>query len=138
MEYPNELENGYIGLASDTVFIKSEVEQGQRVITWHNQNDTAVLKRLIHHNYYSSYVQGIYLRTEYFSYTKKCLGWTHKDFDNRILACQLNYYDKTDNLIESFYWGSGEIGLRTEYVYDSTGHIKKEIKYRGGNIIEKN
>ena len=134
--YLIKLEKEYTNLVSDTIRINAKDEQGQLVVTWHKQYDTTVLKRLIYHNYYSSYSPSISIRTEYFNKSKRCLGWTLKDFNLVILAGELNYFDKKGNLIESFVWNTEETGLRTKYIYTSAGSLEKVIKSRGDKIIE--
>ena len=135
-KYLISLEASARDLECDTVIVRSS-KQSQLIIQYHKINDTTVLKTETIYNYEASYKKLVYIRTVYFSDNKKILAWTHKSLDSEILvAGELNYYDSKEKLLETFKWGSGEIGLRIKYFYDNKGELIRSLSYRGDLLVE--
>lgn len=133
-KYLIDLEIASVNLKCDTIILTSP-KQTQRIIEC-RKSDTTVLKRETTYNYDASLKSSIYLQTEYYNANKKLLVWTHKNLDTGIiLAGEIYYYDDNNQIIETFKWGSGEVGLRTKYSYDQAGHLIKEVNYRGNTIV---
>lgn len=133
-KYLMDLEFSTKNLICDTIAVNSP-NQSQLLIHCHNFDDTTVLKVETIFNYKASLKSSIYIRTEYFDAENRPLAWTHRSFDSGIvLAGEINYYD-ANKLLETFKWGSGEIGLRTKYFYNHTGNLVKAVDYRGNLII---
>lgn len=134
IKYLMDLEFSTKYLTCDTITLTSP-KQSQLIIQCHRVGDTTVLKVETIFNYRASLKSSIYIRTEYFDAEKRPLAWTHKSFATGVLlAGEINYYDE-NRLLETFKWGSGEIGLRTKYFYDLKGNLVKVVVYRGGLIV---
>ena len=133
-KYLMDLEISSRYLVCDTITLTSP-KQTKLVIRCHRFGDTTVLKVETIFNYEASLKSSIYVRTEYFDTERRSLAWTYKSFaTGLLLAGETNYYD-VYRLLETFKWGSGEIGLRTKYFYDPKGNLVKEVDYRGGRVI---
>jgi hypothetical protein len=134
-EYLLKLEIASNNLICDTIYL-TYPKQTQLILQCPIVGDTSTVKRVTIFNYEASLKKLVYIRTEYFSKSKKLLAWTYKSFDTGIfVAEEINYYNSNDRLCEVFKWGSGEMGLRTKYFYSALGHLEKEVACRGDKVV---
>lgn len=135
LQYIMELERISSNLVCDTVVLASHVQS--LTILCHLPGDTMVLKHQTISNYGSNTKGDAYVRTEYYNSQRKLLAWLHSSLESGdYLAGVLNYHDKMNRLVETFRWGSGELGIREFFFYNANGKLVKTKRFRGNRLIE--